>query len=56
MNLSIVLTDFIDNTGVLRTYRFVPVNPYNKVVVDRIEDIYRRKRKYRQRHGQGKDL
>lgn len=40
MNLSIVLTDFIDNTGVLRTYRFVPVNPYNKVVVDRIEDIY----------------
>ena len=39
MNLSILLTDFIDNTGVLKTYRFVPVNPYNKVVIDRIEDI-----------------
>ena len=39
MNLSILLTDFIDNTGVLKTYRFVPINPYNKVVVDRIADI-----------------
>lgn len=39
MNLNILLTDFIDNTGVLKTYRFVPVNPYNKVVTDRIEDI-----------------
>lgn len=39
MNLSILLTDFIDNTGVLKTYRFVPINPYNKVVVERVEDI-----------------
>lgn len=39
MNLSILLTDFIDNTGILKTYRFVPINQYNRVVVDRIEDI-----------------
>lgn len=39
MNLSILLTDFIDTQGILKTYRFVPINPYNKVVVDRLADI-----------------
>lgn len=39
MNLSILLTDFIDVQGVLKTYRFIPINQYNKVVVDRISDI-----------------
>lgn len=39
MNLSIVLTDFIDTQGILKTYRFVPTNEYNKVVVDKLEDI-----------------
>lgn len=40
MNLSIILTDFIDVQGVLKTYRFVPTNRYNRIVVDRLEDIY----------------
>lgn len=39
MNLSIVLTDFIDTQGILKTYRFVPTNEYNKVVVDKLGDI-----------------
>ena len=39
MNLSILLTDFIDTQGILKTYRFVPINPYNRVVVDKLEDI-----------------
>lgn len=39
MNLSIVITDFIDVQGMLKTYRFVPTNPYNKIVVDRLGDI-----------------
>lgn len=40
MNLSILLTDFIDIKGILKTYRFIPINQYNKVVVDRLENIY----------------
>ena len=39
MNLSILLTDFIDTEGILKTYRFVPINPYNRVVVDKLTDI-----------------
>ncbi len=39
MNLSIVITDFIDTQGILKTYRFVPTNEYNKVVVDKPGDI-----------------
>ncbi len=39
MNLSIVITDFIDTQGILKTYRFVPTNEYNKVVVDKLGDI-----------------
>ena len=39
MNLSILLTDFIDTKGVLKTYRFIPINKYNRVVVDRLADI-----------------
>lgn len=39
MYLSIVLIDFIDRTGTLKTYRFVPTGKYNKVVVDRLGDI-----------------
>lgn len=39
MNLSIVLIDFIDIQGILKTYRFVPTNEYNKVVVDKLGDI-----------------
>lgn len=40
MNLSIILTDFINIDGILKTYRFIPINPYNKIVVDRISDIH----------------
>ena len=40
MNLNILLNDFIDTQGIMKTYRFVPLNKYNKVVVDRLEDIY----------------
>lgn len=39
MNLSILLADFIDTQGLLKTYRFVPINQYNRVVVDRLSDI-----------------
>lgn len=39
MNLRIVLIDFIDIQGILKTYRFVPQNEYNKVVVDKLGDI-----------------
>lgn len=39
MNLSIILTDFIDVQGVLKTYRFVPINQCNRIVVDRLGDI-----------------
>lgn len=39
MNLSILLTDFIDTKGILKTYRFIPTNQYNRVVVDRLSDI-----------------
>lgn len=39
MNLSILLIDFLDGQGKLKTYRFVPINQYNKVVVNRISDI-----------------
>ncbi len=39
VNLSIVLTDFMDIEGILKTYRFIPTNQYNKVVVDRLGDI-----------------
>lgn len=40
MNLSIVLNDFLGTDGTLKTYRFIPINAYNKVVVDRIADIH----------------
>lgn len=40
MNLSIVLNDFLGTDGALKTYRFIPINEYNKVVVDRISDIH----------------
>jgi len=40
MNLSIVITEFIGTDGTLKTYRFVPKNSYNKVVVDRLSDIF----------------
>ena len=39
MNLSILLTDFIDTKGMLKTYRFIPINQYNRIVVDRLSDI-----------------
>lgn len=39
MNLSIVLTDFLEKQGILKTYRFIPTNEWNRVVVDRIDDI-----------------
>ncbi len=39
MNLSILLTDFINIKGVLKTYRFIPINQYNRVVVDKISSI-----------------
>ena len=39
MNLSILLTDFIDTKGMLKTYRFIPINQYNRIVVDRSSDI-----------------
>lgn len=39
MNLSIVLTDFLGKQGILKTYRFIPTNEWNRVVVDRIDDI-----------------
>lgn len=39
MNLSILITDFLDKKGILKTYRFVPINQYNKVVVNKISDI-----------------
>ena len=40
MNLSIILTDFMDVQGVLKTYRFVPTNQCNRIVVERLGDIY----------------
>ena len=40
MNLSIVLNDFIGINGILKTYRFIPINEWNRVVVDRISDIH----------------
>lgn len=40
MNLSIVLNDFIGMNGVLKTYRFIPINQYNRIVVDKISDIH----------------
>ena len=39
MNLSILLSDFIDTKGVLKTYRFIPINLNNRIVVDRLSDI-----------------
>lgn len=39
MNLSILVTDFLDKQGILKTYRFVPINQYNKVVVDKFTNI-----------------
>ena len=39
MNLSILLTDFIDTKGMLKTYRFIPINQYNRIVVDRLSAI-----------------
>lgn len=39
MNLSIVLIDFLDKQGMLKTYRFIPTNEWNRVVVDKIDDI-----------------
>ena len=33
MNLSILLTDFIDTKGMLKTYRFIPINQYNRIAV-----------------------
>ncbi len=33
MNLSIVLIDILDKFGMLKTYGFLPINQYNKVVV-----------------------
>ena len=40
MNLSIVLNDLLFTDGTLKTYRFIPINQYNKIVVDRISDIH----------------
>lgn len=40
MNLSIVISDFIGVNGELKTYKFIPKNEWNKVVVDRISDIH----------------
>ena len=33
MNLSILLTDFIDTKGMLKTYRFIPINQYNSLQI-----------------------
>ena len=33
MNLSILLTDFIDTKGMLKTYRFIPINQYNSCLL-----------------------
>lgn len=39
MYLDIVLIDYIHPTGVLTTYRIIPKDSINKVVIDRLRDI-----------------
>lgn len=40
MNLNIVLIDILEVNGNLHTYRFIPNNRYNRVVIDRLRDIH----------------
>lgn len=40
MNLSILINDLLFTDGTLKTYRFIPINEYNKIVVDRISEIH----------------
>ncbi len=40
MNLNILLIDMLSEKGILDTFRFIPKNEYNRVVIDRLADIH----------------